>query len=219
MHGRDWEWISPPMGILTIWPRLTMGPTWFTNCWSMWWECSDGVIWCLNFIFLERVLTNNDPAFSSWSFRAFAESWGMYLHFRCTYAPSGNSIVEQSHGSTKRIAARKQCIGTRSCQKMMSMAHISLANALYWFEVWVKGINRILLVEPKSETGIYEKGDMLVVTWPNKCASRERMGSVTALVSPQAVCVDGVLCNVRDLTLWTILWRMRSLCLRMTKYI
>ena len=73
-------------------------------------------------------------------------------------------------------------------------------NTLYKYEVRIKGIDGILPLEPNPETGIYPKEDsVLGGTWPNKCASRWKTGTVTALVSPQMVCVDGMPRHVRDL--------------------
>ena len=65
-------------------------------------------------IFYERgapaeLLADNDTAFRSRNFAAFASRWGVSLRFRAVYRPSGNSIVERNHRTVKVIAARKQC--------------------------------------------------------------------------------------------------------------
>ena len=65
-------------------------------------------------IFYERgspveLLADNDTAFRSRIFAAFASRWGIRLRFRAVYRPSGNSIVERNHRAVKVIAARKQC--------------------------------------------------------------------------------------------------------------
>ena len=68
-------------------------------------------------IFYERgspveVLADNDKAFRSHRFGAFASRWGgrICLRFRAVYRPSGNSIVERNHRTVKVIATMKQCL-------------------------------------------------------------------------------------------------------------
>ncbi|KAF0293700.1 Intracisternal A-particle Pol-related polyprotein [Amphibalanus amphitrite] len=65
-------------------------------------------------VFAERgapaeLLADNDTAFRSRQFAAFAARWGVLLRFRAVHRPSGNSIVERNHRSVKVIAARKKC--------------------------------------------------------------------------------------------------------------
>ena len=49
----------------------------------------------------QELLMDNDPAFCSREFRAFAREWSVNLRFRCAYAPAENSIaVLTLHGET-----------------------------------------------------------------------------------------------------------------------
>ena len=75
---------------------------------------SASVIWQLETVFFEcgpphKLPTNNDMAFCSREFRAFANDWGINLWFHCAYVPAGNRIAEQCHRTVKRIAARIHC--------------------------------------------------------------------------------------------------------------
>ena len=45
------------------------------------------------------------------------------MRFRCAYVPAGNGIVERSHRTIKRIAARTRC---------------SVMEAVYWYNVTPK---------------------------------------------------------------------------------
>ena len=58
---------------------------------------------------LDELLTDNNPAFCSSEFRAFACEWKINLQFRCAYAPTGNGIVERCHRTVKWTAARMRC--------------------------------------------------------------------------------------------------------------
>ena len=190
---------------------IDCGPTRFAVWRPLRLEDSAAVIQCLNSIFFERgppeeILTDNATAFTSRSFRAFAESWGVHLRFRCAYKPSGNGIAERSHRSIKRIAARKRCTIQEAvywynvAPKDGIRSATAPANALYQYEVRVKGVDKISPLPAEFELEIYKKGDVvLIADWPNKCTSEWKTGIVTELVSPQTVCVDGVPRHVRDL--------------------
>ena len=70
-----------------------------------------------------ELLTDNATTFSGEAFSRFAERWGVRMRFRCAYVPAGNGIVERSHRTIKRIAARTRC---------------SVMEAVYWYNVTPK---------------------------------------------------------------------------------
>ena len=58
---------------------------------------------------LHKLHTNNDTAFCSIEFRAFAHDWRINLRFYCAYTPAENGIAERCHRTVKGIAARMRC--------------------------------------------------------------------------------------------------------------
>ena len=142
-------------------------------------------------------------------FAALLERWGTVLRPRCAYAPSGNGIAERSHRTVKRIAARKEC---------------SIEEALYWYNVSPKDnsepgtapINcihsyavRVMGEASEAPSTPAEVGDfrpMFAVgdrVWVKpdgaRCNTRFRLGTVTGVLSHQAIEVDGMPRHVRDL--------------------
>ncbi|CAM1330156.1 Uncharacterised protein r2_g3930 [Pycnogonum litorale] len=173
---------------------------------------SSSVIQQLESIFLERgapleLLTDNDTAFTSQSFRQFAERWGTRICFRCAYVASGNGIAERCHRTVKRIAARKQCTVAEAVYwynvspKNDKTSSTAPANQLYSYKVRIRQID----VAPSDRTTVarnnsYEIGDKVWVRPPrNSCEKRYRIGTVTKVVSDQAVEVDNVPRHVRHL--------------------
>ena len=53
----------------------------------------------------QKLLTDNDMAFCSREFRAFANDWGVNLRFRCVYVLARNGIAKRCHCTVKCIAA------------------------------------------------------------------------------------------------------------------
>lgn len=111
------------------------------------------------------------------------------LRFRCAYPPLGNGIVERSHRSIKRIATRKQCTVEEAVywyNVMLKDGVHSLtapANALYTYEVRVKGIHKALPLLPEHKHGTYEKGDaVLVGAQPNSYLMLMKCNSVIVLM-------------------------------------
>ena len=138
------HWRKGKLDVGTNWSRLGMDITHYggkhflslIDCgpsrFAMWRpiRCQDSgtVARQLEAVFYERgppneILTDNDTAFTSRSFRNFLEEWGVRLRLRCAYAPSGNGIVERCHWTIKTIAARKQC---------------TIREAVYWHNVTPK---------------------------------------------------------------------------------
>lgn len=77
--------------------------------------------------------------------------------------PSGNGIAERSFTSIKRIAIRKQC----SVQKAVYCYNVTPkdgvhsetapVNALYSYEVSVKGVDNTSPLKAEARQGIYNK--------------------------------------------------------------
>ncbi|KAF0301176.1 Intracisternal A-particle Pol-related polyprotein [Amphibalanus amphitrite] len=140
-------------------------------------------------VFAERgapaeLLADNDTAFRSRQFAAFAARWGVLLRFRAVHRPSGNSIVERNHRSVKVIAARKKCgIG-----EAVHLYNITPRDGGTAAEAPANGIYR------------YPVRDAVWVRRPGtRCTERSVRGTVSGVVSPQVVEVGGVPWHIRDL--------------------
>ncbi|CAM1154283.1 Uncharacterised protein at_DN2337 [Pycnogonum litorale] len=184
---------------------------------------SSSVIQQLESIFLERgapleLLTDNDTAFTSQSFRQFAERWGTRIRFRCAYVASGNGIAERCYRTVKRIAARKQFTVAEAIYwynvspKNDKTSSTAPANQLYSYKVRIRQID----VAPSDRTTVarnnpYEIGDKVCVRPPiNSCEKRYRIGTVTKVVSDQAVEVDNVPRHLRHLRSAIVLQDQRT---------
>ena len=93
-------------------------------------SCQDAasIVRQLETVFCKRgapveLLTDNATTFSGEAFSRLAERWGIRMRFRCAYVPAGNGIVERSHCTIKRIAARTRCL---------------VMEAVYWYNVTPK---------------------------------------------------------------------------------
>ena len=143
-------------------------------------------------------LTDNDIAFRSKEFQAFAHEWWIHLRFRCTYAPAGNGIAERCHRTVKRIAARMRC----SIQEAVYWYNITPrddvspstapANRIYRYEVGVKEASHATAsLGPKHSS--YQVGDRVWVKAPqNRCTTKFSKGEVTKIIRPQSILVDGI---------------------------
>lgn len=168
-------------------------------------------------VFLERgapveILTDNDTAFRSREFAAFAARWGVQLRFRAVHRPSGNSIIERNHRSVKVIAARKQCPVSEAVHlynvtpRDGEVVATAPASGVYSYPVRdrvrpdVSHVSQELWESLPPEHRPFSVGDAVWVRKPgSRCTERSRRGEVTAVVSPQVVEVEGVPWHVRDL--------------------
>jgi len=110
------QWTPGELGVDSTWYRVGMDITHFeghhylslTDCgpsrFALWRQLrrqdSAAVVQQLEAVFFERgapseLLTDNDTAFRSRTFRQFLERWGVRAYFRCAHVPSGNGIVER----------------------------------------------------------------------------------------------------------------------------
>ena len=165
------------------------------------------------------MLADNDTAFRSRLFAAFASRWGVGLRFRAAYRPSGNSVVERNHRTVKVIAARKQC----SVAEALHLYNISPRDAGSENSSPASGVYRYSIrdcvghsqgdveevppgpvpgqVEEEAKVKMkYDLGDMVWVRKPGtRCTDKSKPGVITKIVSHQVVEVDGMPWHVRDL--------------------
>ena len=167
-----------------------------------------GKIRQLEAVFFERdppheILTDNDTAFRSEEFQAFAHEWGILLQFRCVYAPAGNGIAERCHRTVKRITARMRC----PIQEAVYWYNITPrddvspatapANKIYRYEVGVKAASHAI-ASPRSQ------GQLLLSrrTRVGQSAAESMKfskGEVTKIINPQSILVDEIPRYVKDL--------------------
>lgn len=170
----------------------------------------------LETIFYERgapreILADNATVFRSSELQTLIEKWGVKLHFRCAYEPTGNGIAERCHRSIKTIVARMSC---------------SVSEAVYWYNVTPKDSisegsspaaqlyryrpqMRPIVAQSQEKSNSaqqsvkkcgYQVGDMVWVRQRGAgCGSKSKVGTVTGIVSDVNVIVDGVSRHVRSL--------------------
>lgn len=155
-----------------------------------------------------ELLADNDTAFRSDEFQRFADKWGVRIRFRCAYAPSGNGIVERSHRTIKRTAARMNCSVAEAVYwhnatpKAGAKPESVPINRLHNYEVRVLGVDIPEAENPRPTRNPFTVGDRVWVK-PDRirCDTRYSVGTVTAVISDQAAEVDGVPRHIRDLRL------------------
>uniref|UniRef100_A0A5S6QJ61 RNA-directed DNA polymerase n=1 Tax=Trichuris muris TaxID=70415 RepID=A0A5S6QJ61_TRIMR len=153
----------------------------------------------------EELLTDNDTAFRSKAFAQLAARWDIRVRFRCAYVPSGNGMVERCHRTVKVIAARKGC----SIEEAVYLYNITPrddrtsqaapANGVYKYAVRIRRVD-VSSKEGPQESSPYAAGDAVWVKPAGiRCDRRYQTGTVTGVMSSQAVEVDGFPRHVRDL--------------------
>lgn len=227
------KWTPGGLGVEVIWQRVAMDITHFRgqsylsliDCgpsrFSVWrplrLQTSAAVIEQLESVFWERgapeeLLTDNDPAFRSRQFEAFATQWSMRVRFRCAHAPAGNGIVERCHRSIKVTAARKNCTVAEAVYwhnvspRTDGGPESAPAELLYSYRVRVRGVDGLAAADradagsDHGESAPYRRGDRVWVRPPGaRCDEQYATGTVTDVISEQAVAVDGMPRHVRDL--------------------
>ena len=221
------KWKKGELSVAAVWERVAMdithfrggayltlidcGPSRFTIWRPLRLQTSAAVIDQLESVFCERgapseLLTDNDPAFRSRRFQAFACEWGMRIRFRCAHVPSGNGVIERCHRSVKVIAARKNCSIREAVFRYNVMprddetADSAPACQLYRYRVRVQGVDDVTREQEVTESSVFCRGDKVWVRPPDgRCDDRYERGEITNIVSPQCVEVDGMPRHVRDL--------------------
>ena len=172
-------------------------------------QTSEAVIDKLQQVFFDRgapeeILTDNDTAFKSRTFKEFAADWAVNVRFRAAHVPSGNGIVERCHRTVKTIAARKGC----SVLEAVYLYNVTPQdgdtpetapmNMLSGHAARVRGVDE--RVAEKATICRYEEGDAVWARPPNsRCDKPYDEGYVTKVVSEYTVEVDGIPRHVRDL--------------------
>ena len=87
-----------------------------------------------------ELFTDNDTAFCSKGFRAFAHDWGINLWSHCAYIPARNGIAEQCSHTVMCIVARMHCLPAQCCTQRQVSFPIAAMNRIYWYEVRVKDV-------------------------------------------------------------------------------
>ena len=227
------KWKKGELSVENVWERLGMdiaeyrgrsfltiidcGPSRFSVWRPLRLKSSASVVAQLQSVFLERgapeeILLDNDPAFRSRRFEAFAAEWDVRLRFRCAYVPSGNGIAERVHRTVKTIAARKGCDIAEavylynSSPKDGETAESTPANQLYRYNLRAKLLDssgprqRDASDNHCPRKGAYDVGDAVWVRPPGaRCHTQYDCGVVTRRISDQAVEVNGMPRHVREL--------------------
>lgn len=220
------KWTPGRLEVEAVWQRVAMDVTHFRgrsylsliDCgpsrFSVWrplrLQTSAAVIEQLEAVFWERgapeeLLTDNDPAFRSRQFEAFAAQWGVTMRFRCAHVPSGNGISERCHRSIKVIAARKNCTVAEAVYwhnvspRAEGGPDSAPAEVLYNYRVRVRGVDGPKVTQQGADH-TYRRGDAVWVRPPGaRCDEQYARGTVTDVISEQAVAVDGMPRHTRDL--------------------
>ena len=160
-------------------------------------------------IFCERgapveLLTDNATTFSGETFSRFAERWGVRMRFRCAYVPAGNGIVERSHHTIKRIAARTRCSVMEAVYwynvtpKDDVSASTAPANIIYSYTARIRGVD-VMLPPEDARPSSYKVGDSVWVKIPHgRCTTQFGKGTITGVYSPHSVLVDGTPRHAKD---------------------
>ncbi|KFD48845.1 hypothetical protein M513_10208 [Trichuris suis] len=220
------RWKRGSLSVDRVWQRLAMdvthcgglsylmlidsGPLRFTVWRPLKHHSSADVVEQLETVFYERgapeeILADNDTAFRSREFAQLVAKWNVRLRFRAVYTPSGNGIVERCHRTIKVIVARKRC----SVAEAVHLYNVTPrdgqcpatapANGVYAYKV------RLWNVAPpaqegESEGNPYKVGDDVWMKPPGaRCDAQYRKGTVTKIISEQAVEVGSIPHHVRDL--------------------
>lgn len=152
-----------------------------------------------------EILMDNSATFRSEHLRQLFDKWAISSRFRCAYRASGNGIVERIHRTVKRISAR---------------SNISPQEAVFWYNLAPTGRDSASspssvlfnsgykwrnphVVIPKSvwhsDGGGFKVGELVFVKPANpRCTAQWPIGRITAVLSEQAVEVDGIPRHVAD---------------------
>ena len=161
----------------------------------------------LRFVLLERgapaeLITDNGPCFRGAVFSNVMHAWGVRQLFSCAYRPSGNGIIERSHRTIKRMAARADGdIGDMVFWYNMSpnQAGVVPMDTVMGYEVHVPCAARSTDgLDRGVEACPYQAGDHVYVR-PHgaRCTTPWLSKVVSAVLSDTNVEIDGVPRHVR----------------------
>ncbi|KFD64579.1 hypothetical protein M514_12596 [Trichuris suis] len=219
------RWKRGRLSVDKVWQRLAMdvthcgglsyltpidsGPSRFTVWRPLNHHSSADVVSPLESVFLERgapeqILADNDTMFRSRLFAQLAAKWDVRLRFRSAYSPSGNGTEERCHRTIKVIVARKRY----SVAEAVHLYNVTPrdgrspskcpANGVHTYKARPWGVARKAQEEERAD-GPYQVGDNLWLRPPGtRCDTQYRKGTVTKIISEQAVEVGGIPNHVRD---------------------
>ena len=222
------RWKHGTLEVDRTWERLAMdvthfrGKTYLTviDCgpsrYAMWREIrrSDGneIVGQLETIFLERgapaeLLMDNATEFKGRELKAFAARWDVNLRYRAAYEPGGNGIIERHHRTIKVMATRQGCTVPEAVHRYNVTPKDGSDIASAPVHCVYRQAGRDLCVQSQGGTsvptarqpGVFHPGDAV---WTRKrgdrCTAVSKEGTVTKIVSPQTIEVDGVPWHVRN---------------------
>ena len=146
------------------------------------------------------LLLDNSATFRSEEMQQLFRKWAVRPHFRCAYRASGNGIVERVHRTVKRVAARSG-VSPKEATFWYNLAPVdgsaNSAPSTVLFSSGYKWRNPgcgVTEVSMRARTAVpFSVGDRVFVKpSPARCTSRWPAGRVTAVLSEQAVEVDGI---------------------------
>ena len=152
--------------------------------------------------FVAEILSDNAKVFKSEVMVAFCRKWNMRQLFSCKYEPSGNGIVERCHKTIKRMVARTN----GSVMEMLFWYNVTPHykqnplsvpfSHIYNYSVNLTGYdahNRTLGVCP-----FFCHQHVFVKSKNTSCMQKWSPGTITKIISPWNVEVDGVSVHVRN---------------------
>ena len=151
-----------------------------------------------------EILTDNAMTFSGETFSRFAECWGVRMRFRCAYVLAGNGIVERSHCTIKRIAARTRCSVMEAVYwynvtpKDDALVSTAPANIIYSYTARIRGVDVTLPPEDAGPSSYKVGGSVWVKIPHGRCTTQFGKGTTTGVYSPHPVLVDGTPRHVKD---------------------
>ena len=219
--GKNWSQVGMDLTYFRGWHYLMLidcGLSRFAIWRLLLYQDSACLICQLQTVLYERgppaeLLTNNGTVFCGVMFANFADFWIIWMRFCCTFVPSGNRIIEKSHSTIKRIAARSQCSIMKAVYwnnitlKDVTTALTAPANSIHMYQAYIKGIN-VAPPHEYTDPGINKLRDVVWIKTPHGwCSTQFKKRKVTGSDSPHSILINGGPCYISDLHLH---WKMMA---------
>ena len=121
-----------------------------------------------------------------------------------TIRASRDGIIERSHRTIKRIAARIRC----SIQEVVYWHNVTLkddetastapTNLTYTYQICLKGIDAALPQDDTVSSSYFVVDAVWKKSLHRRCTTQFDRGTVMRICSPHSVCVDGIPRHVKD---------------------
>ena len=163
-------------------------------------------------------LMDNGKAFRSVAMRSLLSKWCVKPVYRCAYCPSGNGIVERSHRTIKRMAARANADpldmvfwfnnspkdGTDERTVPARVLHhydwrIPIANGFDGMDNGVTNVNWADNKDDKCGNRVAIGDEVFVKPPAVRCTTKWPTGTVTSVDSTTKIGVDGIPRHVADI--------------------